>query len=115
VWIHFTVEALPRMAVLPEVYRSVAASRGLPVPEGWSEGTPALLAAAERTDRLVDGDATDARTRILVVGVGALAACIGFLGARRRLRSRPRQAVPKMSGALLENLRKAHSMADARP
>lgn len=115
VWIHFTVEALPRMAVRPEVYRSVAASRGLPVPEGWADGTPALLAAAERTDRLMDGGATDARSRVLIVAVGALAACISLLGARMRWRSRPPRTDQKISGALLENLRKAHSVADATP
>jgi hypothetical protein len=74
----------------------------------------ALLAAAERTDRLVDGDSTDASRRVLIVGVGALAACIGYVVARVRLRNRTAQPVRKSSGAFLENLRKAHSVANAR-
>jgi len=118
VWLHFTVEALPRLAVSPETYRTVAASRGLPVPDGWSEGTPALLAAAERTDRLVDGDSAAGSQLMLVVVVvivGGLVARVGFFAARLRVHQRPRPTGRRSSGVLLENLRKAHSVANARP
>jgi hypothetical protein len=114
-WIHFTVEALPRLAVTPEVYRSVAFARGISVPDGWSEGTPALLAEAERADRSVEGSSADATGQAVIVSVAVLAACVGFFGARMRLRRLRQRSLPGSSGALLEHLRRRQAIKAGSP
>jgi hypothetical protein len=59
VWIHFTVESLVAIQQQPDTYRASMAARGLPVPDGWIDGTAALLAHAELVDRQVDPEAKD--------------------------------------------------------
>jgi hypothetical protein len=114
-WIHFTVDALPRMAVTPEVYRSLADARGISVPEGWSEGTPALLAAAERADRLVEGNPADATRQAVIVSVAVLAVSIGFFAARMRIGHQRQRSLPGSSGALLEHLRRRQAIKAGMP
>jgi hypothetical protein len=53
-WIHFTREALARLSQRADAYRAAAEKRNMPVPDGWIDGTPALIAAAEQLDRKLD-------------------------------------------------------------
>ncbi len=114
VWIHFTVDALSRMEVKPEAYRAAADSRGIPVPDGWAEGTPSMLASAERTDRLADGGRTDAILLALYLVGTLLATVVGVVTIRTRRWNRLQQIVNRSPGTLLENLLRAHLAADAR-
>jgi hypothetical protein len=113
VWIHFTVEALGRM-VTPQMYRAAAASRGTPVPDGWAEGTPAMLAAAERTDGSADRGWTDSSGQLMILGASLLAGVVAALTAHRRRRTASQQTPRHAPGALLDSLRKAHSSPAGR-
>jgi hypothetical protein len=72
VWMHFTVEGLSVLHQAPEVYSRDASARGFPVPDDWSQGTDAMLAAAERIDHNMVYDWTDSARLMLsiVAGVG---------------------------------------------
>jgi hypothetical protein len=83
VWIHFTVEALQATGRPVEAYRASMATRQMPLPAAWEDGTPALLAAAERVDEQADNDPGTASR---VSGVGALLA--GTLLALFAIRAR---------------------------
>ncbi|MBV9132951.1 MAG: hypothetical protein JO318_09640, partial [Chloroflexi bacterium] len=51
------------------VYAANVAAQGLPLPEGWAEGTPALLAAAERYDASADAAPPSVVDAVAVLGI----------------------------------------------
>jgi DNA-binding NarL/FixJ family response regulator len=109
-WIHFTVEALARLHVQPDVYRAAAELQGIPVPDGWQDGTAAMLAAAQRRAN----NAPDAGIQSLnpALIVAAWSPILAFLGiGRLRRPSRYRQPTRMPQAHLLASLPEIHSRA----
>jgi len=103
VWIHFTVEALSRMHVTPDVYRTAAEVQGVPVPEAWSEGTPAMVLAAQRATDRADGGWSESRRQALILAAWLpLALVIVVAVARRYPRHREPRRMP--DGRLIAGL-----------
>jgi hypothetical protein len=129
-WIHFTLETLQALHEPTQTYRASVAAYGLPLPDAWSDGTPALVAAAERYDAQVDAGrpAFDARAGgvALLAAVTAFGMAIGTATARARQRAvaaqvktdqRTSLAAPATTGqrtkALLYGLRERRQQAAA--
>jgi hypothetical protein len=107
-WIHFPVEAIARTMDTAEIYQAAALSRGMPVPPGWRDGTPALLAAAESTDQQITGGMHVWSMPLLAATLTLLLlAAGGLLVAARRRRLLLYVARPA-SSHLLARLREAH-------
>jgi len=108
-WLHFTIEALASTRQQPEAYRAAAAARGLPVPNGWEQGTPALLAAAELEDRqqTVADELSPSpllETAIASLGVSSLAVLIACRVRRPNMQKRDNAGLGQ-DGKLLLSLR----------
>jgi hypothetical protein len=112
VWMHFTVESLVTIQQQPETYRATMAARGLPVPDGWIDGTPALVAQAELVDRQIDTEPKDPGPAAFVwsVPVGGLVLVVTSLVGRRKLQAKqgPTAHSEKDHGVLLGQLAQTH-------
>jgi hypothetical protein len=53
-WVHFTLETLLSIRQSPATYSAKMAAEGLPMPDDWSNGMAAMLAAAEAFDAQAD-------------------------------------------------------------
>jgi hypothetical protein len=56
-WMHFTAETLASLHQPPEMYAERAAAANLPLPTNWSDGTRAMLAAADARQQSGDSAA----------------------------------------------------------
>ncbi len=82
-WIHFTLETLGALHQTPEMYARRAAETDLALPPAWSNGTLAMLAAAEARDR--DGHLPAWPTApSLAAGLLGIAGATVLLSRRRR-------------------------------
>jgi hypothetical protein len=119
-WIHFTVERLQSLLQSPSMYAAKMAAEGLPLPDGWADGTPAVVAAAEALDAEV-GNSQSAWTPIDAAPMTAVAAgllVLRVLVARRQGQTDLAAAdVCTRNRALLVALRerreRAHEEADS--
>jgi hypothetical protein len=91
-WIHFTLETLQALHEPTQMYLASVAAYGLPLPDAWSDGTPALLAAAERYDAQVDAGRPvfDVRAGVGVLAAVAAVTAVGMASATATARARQR-------------------------
>jgi hypothetical protein len=94
VWVHFTIETLQSVHQPPATYIANMAAMGLPLPDGWADGTPALLAAAERYDAQADtGPKLPSAPLASVAALVGAAATVRVLIAVRSKRPKSEPAV----------------------
>jgi hypothetical protein len=109
-WIHFTVEALARLHIQPDVYRAAAELQGTPVPDGWQDGTAAMLAAAQRRGDQAPGAGIESlKPALIVVAWSPTLMFVGIALLRRRCRDDKPTRVRQ--GQLLASLRAIRSRA----
>jgi hypothetical protein len=99
-WIHFTVERLQAIRQSPTMYAAQMAAEGLPLPDGWADGTVAVVAAAEAHDAEVESS-QPAWTPIEAVPITVVAAAL--LVVRVLVARRQRPAEPTASDACARN------------
>jgi hypothetical protein len=88
-WIHFTVEALGRLNIRPDVYRASAERNDIPLPGAWQDGTAAMVRAANGRDPRAGGVwSKSARRALMVVAWAPLLLALGAAIARGTPRRR---------------------------
>ena len=111
-WIHFTVEALERLHIRADVYRASAEGRDLPLPQGWEDGTAAMVQAAERGDPRAAGAWSESARRALIFAAWA-PLLVSLVTACVRLTARNSKPARVSSGRMLASLRRMRSAAPA--
>jgi len=115
VWIHFTYESLQAIHSPPATYAANMSKLGLPLPVSWADGTPAMLAAAERYDAQAEG--TPIPWRPLLVAIAAVALGGRLVLLRKPTRGRRQLAThsPRTrNGALLDSVRMRRAVVVAQ-
>jgi hypothetical protein len=82
-WMHFTVETLATLRQPPETYAQRAAAANVPLPTNWTDGTRAMLAAADARQQSADSASPwPAASSLVVASLGLAVATV--LVFRRR-------------------------------
>jgi hypothetical protein len=113
-WMHFTLATLATEHQPPELYAATAAAAQLPLPPGWWDGTPALLATAEANDRAEEAGVQPATSDVTVLVAAAAAMALGVGGAAIVLAKRGQAPTADGRGARLLELSSRRQLARKR-